>query len=129
MFNHIQMIGLTLKVYYILTLALWLIVNLKWKACISSCLESKTLQIIAPPLEFFINTKCDFDVVYLNLEVLHNSFFTQPLVLWVHHSKSDHDLCIKEPMTQLRTQLCNNLWTCHLIVGSISISWKWCTWM
>jgi hypothetical protein len=107
-FNHIWMIGFTLEVSYITTLALWLIVSFKWEAYISNCLESKILRIIIPPLEFFINTKCDFDVVYLNLEVLRNNFFTQ-LILWVHHAKSDHYLCIKEPMTQLKIQLCSNL--------------------
>jgi hypothetical protein len=49
----------------------------------------------------------------MNLEVIHSSFFTQP-ILWVHHAKSNHDFYIGEPMKQLKTQLCNNLWACHL---------------
>jgi hypothetical protein len=49
----------------------------------------------------------------MNLETFCNSFFTQP-ILWVFHVKSDHNLCIKEPTIQLKTQLCNSLWACCL---------------
>jgi hypothetical protein len=49
----------------------------------------------------------------MNLETLCSSFFTQPM-LWVHHAKNNHNLCIKEPMKQLKTQLCNSLWACCL---------------
>jgi hypothetical protein len=129
MFNNICMIRFTSEVSYITTLALWLIVSFKWKACISSLSWIQNFVIHNSPPWVFYQHKMQlwcglfeprkFYVIVFS----HNQCYgyTMPKVTMIFTLKNlwqnlEHNFVVAfEHATSF--------------VGSISISWKWCTWM